>query len=233
MSRCLIIQFFVSADGYTHPGYNQIGVNKELYTYSTRSVKQYAEKINVDYRLITKSKINWIHPTFERFDLFFNEEWWEKYDHILYLDTDVIVWPTSPNVFEQYPSLETFKPVHDRIANKNTLAYHKDRAEGTCLEKFDPAVLKRSRFNAGVFMLNQTAVEKMKQHLDYQNLNGDDNEQLIYAMLESGIEVERMDWRYNKKNGINCYFGHASGQKKFQPNYSMLTHAKEIFDAPL
>jgi len=230
MAKNLIVQFFMSVDNYDAPTYNSIGVNEELYHYSVKSVRQYARKIGVDYRLCTTPKINWIHPTFERFDLFFNEAWWEKYDHILYLDTDVIVWPNSPNVFEQYPSLDTFKPVQDRIADKNTLPYHKERANGTCLEKFDSAVLKRSRFNAGVFMLNQTAVEIMKPHLDYHNLKGDDNEQLIYAMLESGVGVERMDWRYNKKNGTNCYFGHASGQKKFQPNYSMLTQAKKIFD---
>jgi len=231
MARCLIVQFFISTDGYANPGYNQIGVNEELYIYSTKSVRQYAEKIGVDYKLCTSPKINWIHPTFERFDLFFNEAWWKQYDHILYLDTDVIVWPNSPNVFEEYPSLETFKPVHDRIANKNTMAYHKDRALDTCLEKFDPAVLQRDRFNAGVFMLNQCAVETMKPHLDYRNLRGDDNEQLIYAMLESGVGVEKMDWKYNKKNGIKCYFGHASGQKKFQSNYGMLNEAKKLFDS--
>jgi hypothetical protein len=82
-------------------------------------------------------------------------------------------------------------------------------------------------------MLNKTCVGIMKKFLDYKNLNGDDNEQLIYAMLESNVDVDQMDWRYNKKNGTECYFGHASGQQKFKSNYDMLRIAKEIFDHSL
>lgn len=233
MTRNLIVQFFVSVEKYSDPTYNQIGINEELYKYSTISVEQYAKTIGADYKLITEPKINWIHPTFERFDLFFNDEWWEQYDNILYLDTDVIAWPTAPNVFTEYPSTHSFKPVFDRIARKNTLEHHEQRVSGTCLEKFEPAVLQKKRFNAGVFMLNKNCVEIMKKFLDYKTLNGDDNEQLIYAMLESKVEVDQMDWRYNKKNGTNCYFGHAMGQQKFKSDYDMLKVAKEIFDHPL
>ena len=233
MTRNLIVQFFVSVEKYSDPTYNQIGINEELYKYSTISVEQYAKTIGADYKLITEPKINWIHPTFERFDLFFNDEWWEQYDNILYLDIDVIAWPTAPNVFTEYPSTHSFKPVFDRIARKNTLGYHEQRVSGTCLEKFEPAVLQKKRFNAGVFMLNKNCVEIMKKFLDYKTLNGDDNEQLIYAMLESKVEVDQMDWRYNKKNGTNCYFGHAMGQQKFKSDYDMLKVAKEIFDHPL
>lgn len=73
----------------------------------------------------------------------------------------------------------------------------------------------------------------MAKHLDYKNLKGDDNEMLIYAMLESNVKVEKLDWRYNKKNSVKCYFGHASGYEKFKPNYPMLRIAKETFDASL
>jgi lipopolysaccharide biosynthesis glycosyltransferase len=233
MNRNLVVQFFVSVEEYEDPTYNQIGVNKELYRYSTISVEQYAKKIGADYKLMTEPVINWIHPTFERFDLFFNDTWWQQYDNILYLDTDVIVWPVAPDVFKEYPSTMSFKPVYDRIARKNSLSYHKQRAKDTCLEKFEPSILQKKRFNAGVFMLNKTCVKIMKKFLDYKNLNGDDNEQLIYAMLESNVDVDQMDWRYNKKNGTECYFGHASGQQKFKSNYDMLRIAKEIFDHSL
>jgi len=233
MTKNLIVQFFVSVEKYSDPTYNQIGINEELYKYSTISIEQYAKRIGVDYKLITEPKINWVHPTFERFDLFFNDEWWKQYDNILYLDTDVIAWPTAPNVFEEYPSTQSFKPVFDRIARKNTLEYHTQRANGTCLEKFDASILKANRFNAGVFMLNKHCVDMMRPFLDYKNIKGDDNEQLIYAMLESGVEVDKMDWKYNKKNGTDCYFGHAAGQQKFRTKYDMLEKAKEIFDHSL
>ena len=78
-------------------------------------------------------------------------------------------------------------------------------------------------------MLTKNSVDKMKKHLDYKTLNGDDNEMLIYAMLESEVDIEWLDWSYNKKNGVNSYFGHASGYQKFKPNYEMLIKAKELF----
>ena len=78
-------------------------------------------------------------------------------------------------------------------------------------------------------MLTKKAVERMSPYLDYKNLQGDDNEMLIYAMLASKVKVEQLDWRYNKKNSVSCYFGHASGYEKFKPNYNMLAVAKETF----
>jgi hypothetical protein len=39
-----------------------------------------------------------------------------------------------------------------------------------------------------------------------------------------------MDWRFNKKNGVNSYFGHAFGQQKFQnKDYPLLEKATRIF----
>ena len=233
MPKNLVIQFFVSVDKYEDPTYNQIGVNEELYKYSTFSAENYAKKIGADYQLVTEAKINWVHPTFERMDLFFNPDWWHHYDQILYLDTDVVVWPDAPNVFEQYPNLKSFKPVQDRIAKKNSLEYHRKRADGTCLEKFEASLLQSKRFNAGVFILTKHSAHRMKPFLDYKNLVGDDNEMLIYAMLQSGVDVELLDWRYNKKNGTSCYFGHASGYQKFKPDYDMLKIAKDTFDHSL
>ena len=75
----LIVQFFVPAKEYTDPTYNQIGVNEELYKYSVKSIKKYAETYGIDYKMISKAKINHVHPTFERFDLFFNNDTISKF----------------------------------------------------------------------------------------------------------------------------------------------------------
>ena len=53
----LIVQFFVPAKEYTDPTYNQIGVNEELYKYSVKSIKKYAETYGIDYKMISKAKI--------------------------------------------------------------------------------------------------------------------------------------------------------------------------------
>ena len=46
-------------------------------------------------------------------------------------------------------------------------------------------------------MLTKKAVDKISPHLDYKNLKGDDNEMLIYAMLESKVKVENLIPRLN------------------------------------
>jgi hypothetical protein len=229
MNNC-IVQFHISADTFKDPNYNSIGVNDELLKYSLLSVKQYAERIGADYQIVQDKRINWIHPTFERFDLFFNNEWWKKYEHILYLDTDLIIWPDSPDIFKMHTDTKTFKPCEDRIAKKRSITWHEDHVKNNALNEFSGDVLQQNRFNAGVFMLNKHSAVMISKFLDYRNIDLDDNSLLIYAMLKSGVEIELMDWRFNKKNGTNSWFGHAYGQQKFNnKSFKLLEKAKKLF----
>lgn len=228
MKNC-VVQFHIPAERFSNPSYNNIGVNEQLMKYSLYSVEQYANRVGADYRLIQQKKINWIHPTFERFDLFFNNEWYDNYDNILYLDTDLIVWPDAPDIFEMYPNNKSFKVCTDRIAQRLIPAEHEKKVKGSALDCFDGNTLRYNRFNAGVFMVNRESADCMKKYLDYKNIDLDDNQLLIYAMLKSSVAVEKMDWRFNKKNGTGSWFGHAYGQQKFKPDYPLLKKAESVF----
>jgi lipopolysaccharide biosynthesis glycosyltransferase len=160
--------------GFPQPNFVNIKVNEELLEYSKKSSKLYANKCGANYILINKPKINHIHPTFERFDLFSNMEWWKKYDHILYLDTDVICWPSAPNIFEMYSNKESFKVCEDRIAKKKSTSWHEQREKDTILSNFKPEVLRTNRFNAGVFMLNEYSANIISAHLKYKEYNEDE-----------------------------------------------------------
>jgi lipopolysaccharide biosynthesis glycosyltransferase len=215
--------------GFPQPNFVNIKVNEELLEYSKKSSKLYANKCGANYILINKPKINHIHPTFERFDLFSNMEWWKKYDHILYLDTDVICWPSSPNIFEMYSNKESFKVCEDRIAKKKSTSWHEQREKDTILSNFKPEVLRTNRFNAGVFMLNEYSANIISAHLKYKEYNDDDNRILIHAVLSSGVSTEFMDWRFNKKNGVKSWFGHGYGQEKYKTDNKLLSMARQIF----
>jgi lipopolysaccharide biosynthesis glycosyltransferase len=230
MKNC-IVQFHVDAETYDSPEYNNISVNQKLLPFSFESVKRYSEKINVDHVIVNEKRINWIHPTFERFDLFFNNNWWKEYENILYLDTDLIVWNDAPDIFEMYRQPNKFKICYDRIARRRSKQWHEKNASSSILEEFDGYTLAKNRFNAGVFMLDKTSAKAMAEYLDYKNLVADDNVMLIYAMLKSGVGVEQMDWRFNKKNGYNCWFGHAFGQEKFNwsENNPFVVKARQQF----
>lgn len=230
MKNC-IVQFHIDSNRYEKPDYNDLGVNAKLFEISVKSVKAYAKKINVAYEMISEPRINYIHPTFERFDLFENPAWFERYDNILYLDTDLVVWPDAPDIFSQYPDTTKFKVAEDRIAMKRTASWHENKVKDQRLNEFDGNTLQNNRFNAGVFMLNKQSASQMAPYCKYRELDMDDNCVLIYAMLKSGVQVEKMHWKYNKKNGTDCYFGHAYGQEKFKGNYGLLHKAEELFGA--
>lgn len=229
MKNC-VVQFYMDTSGFINPNFVNISVNKELLEYSKKSAKLYAEKYQADYVLIDQPKIKHVHPTFERFDLFFNNEWWRKYEHILYLDTDVICWPAAPNIFQMYDNKKTFKVCEDRKALKKSKEWHQKNDKDTILNQFDPEILRTKRFNAGVFMLNEHSARIIAPFLKYKEYPDDDNKLLVYATLKSQIPVERMDFRFNKKNGgPNNWFGHAYGQKKYLPNNKIIVEARKIF----
>ncbi len=76
-----------------------LGYHGELYNTSRRLFSEYAKKVEADYLCLGYRTLE-LHPCFERFQLF--EERFDVYDHILYVDCDIIPKTTAPNVFKQY-----------------------------------------------------------------------------------------------------------------------------------
>ncbi|MFN9953873.1 MAG: hypothetical protein ACK55I_12305, partial [bacterium] len=74
--------------------------NEVIFNYSSKSFRDYCIKYDLDYILITEPKVNYIHPTWERLDLWINKDhWFDKYDSICYVDTDVFALPKADNIF--------------------------------------------------------------------------------------------------------------------------------------
>lgn len=64
------------------------------------SLKAYADKIGADFICIDKQKISQTTPHWEKFQIF---TLLNKYEHILYLDTDIIIRDDCPNLFDIVP----------------------------------------------------------------------------------------------------------------------------------
>ena len=143
----LIVQVFIDKKGWEHEHRLNAQSDEVLYL-STSLVKNYAKINNADYKLITKPKINFKHPTWERFQ-FFEDNWTKNYANILYLDTDVFTWPSSPNIFK-YLKSDCFNVVDH---------YYKKRFNNLPM------------FNAGVFAVNKTSARIMKSYISKENLN--------------------------------------------------------------
>ena len=92
--RNLVIQYYIDIQKYTQPGYNNLKPSP-IEEYSTHSFKQYCGKFDLDYCRITEPKINFKHPTWERFDLWTDPSWWGRYEQIMYVDSDVVALPDA------------------------------------------------------------------------------------------------------------------------------------------
>ena len=72
----------------------------EMSAVSHPTMRFYADKIGADFIVINKEKIMGSHPCYEKwqlFDLLF------EYDRIIYLDTDILVVPNCPDLFDIVP----------------------------------------------------------------------------------------------------------------------------------
>jgi len=220
MKKC-IVQYWIPADTYKEPEYNNLLKDQPLNEVSARSFQNYADKCGVDFIRITDKKLDWKHPTFERFDLWLNDDWWKDYDEIMYTDSDVFAMPSAPNIFQMYPQKETFKYCrYPRIETANTQAQYDSFYHGLYTDCSLEQV-KLKGFQTGVFMLTKKAREimkpwiaKFKQLGEYQ-----DGEILNWATIKSDVPVTKMNEWFNFKNAHvenkpKIYFFHAAGRKK-------------------
>jgi hypothetical protein len=80
----LVIQYYIDINKYSNPTFNNLGPSP-IEKYSSYSFKKYCDKYNIDYIKITEPKLGFKHPTWERFDLWCDRSWWDKYDQICYV----------------------------------------------------------------------------------------------------------------------------------------------------
>jgi len=209
----LIIQIYIPKKGWLEEDRLDFQ-NDEVLKLSTKMTEHYAKKYNCEYELITNPHINYRHPTWERF-LIFNDEYVNNFENILYLDTDIFPWPSSPNIF-------------DLIDNKKfNVAHH-------CKKKIYKGL---KAFNAGVFCINKYCQLKMKNFISKdiwdlhysQDALWEDSKELNELAFITNVDINWLDEKWNFKNQINGYFTHLWGeQKKLNPNLPAIMKAREV-----
>jgi hypothetical protein len=218
--RCAIIQYFINPFVYSEPNYKNLQPVQPLTEISKRSFQIYCKKYKIDFIKKTKPKLKYRHPAYERFDLWLSNSWWEKYDQICYVDADVFALPHAPNIFKNYPNLDTFKYCYYSKFRNEKIKNIKNKYKKTLLSTCNPKELKTKGFNSGVFILTKKSAKHMKPWIKlYQKLDHDDNEILNWATIKSKVATTEMDKHYNYKNAYYrgkplSYFFHAHGYKK-------------------
>jgi len=232
--RNLVIQYYIDIQKYTQPGYNNLKPSP-IEEYSTHSFKQYCGKFDLDYCRITEPKINFKHPTWERFDLWTDTSWWDRYEQIMYVDSDVVALPGAPNVFELYKDLDTFKFARYNRYRKMPVEVHASSNRDTIFKDIDPAVIQKKRFQTGVFILTKKIAEAMLSTVkEYPKCEVDDGQFLNWAVMHSGVPYTEMDSKFNVKNNgqyrkDKIYFMHCAGGKKHKKYSKIWTLMKKYY----
>lgn len=236
----LVIQYYIDTKKYTHPSFNNLYASP-MEEYSRYSFQRYCKKFDLDYLRITEPKLGFKHPTWERFDLWLDRSWWDKYDQIMYVDSDVIAFDHAPNIFLDYPTID------NRL---KTAWYPKFRVATPDGAKFNQRVNPlanlytgetiRDRFvQPGVIILNKVNTEFMlpwiSKYKDITDDRIDDGMFLNHCIVESEVPLLDMHKMYNhKNNGENfnyntVYFLHCAGGKKHKKGVKIWPKLKKLF----
>jgi len=236
--RTLIIQYYINVNLYDLPKYNNL-TPSPIEKYSQYAFEQYAKKYNIEFRRVTQPKLRWKHPTWERMDLWTDKSWWDRYDQICYVDSDIIPLPWAGNIFEQFKDLDAFKVCDYMRFSNNTAQGCKEKVNNnTLMNNISGEQIKAKGFQPGLFILSKKSAEVMRPYVKEFTLqpdNIDDGMLLNWAAIVSNVVVEKMPEAYNRKNNgetINLKtlnFLHCAGGKKHKPTSKVFKMMKEIY----
>lgn len=104
--KVLVYQFHLQKKGLTFAvNGDNIGFDYgEYWKLSSESCKKYADKYGFDYLLMSPTEDEW-EPWFipePQFEQFRAVDFLKDYDAVLYVDTDVLIKPNSPNIVKKY-----------------------------------------------------------------------------------------------------------------------------------
>ena len=236
----LVIQYYIDTKKYSHPSFNNLYASP-MEEYSRYSFQRYCKKFDLDYLKITEPKLGFKHPTWERFDLWLDRSWWEKYDQIMYVDSDVIAFDHAPNIFLDYPTID------NRL---KTAWYPKFRVatpEGAKLNQrvnlladlYTGETIRDRFVQPGVIILNKVNTEFMlpwiSKYKDITDDRIDDGMFLNHCIVESKVPLLDMHKMYNhKNNGENfdystVYFLHCAGGKKHKKGVKIWPKLAKLF----
>tara|TARA_X000001382_G_scaffold128421_3_gene118083 strand:+ start:481 stop:1236 length:756 start_codon:yes stop_codon:yes gene_type:complete len=238
--RNLVIQYYIDIQKYSQPGFNNLKPSP-METYSRHSFQKYCAKYNLEYQRITEPKLAFKHPTWERFDLWVDRSWWEKYDQIMYVDSDVIALPHAGNIFQEYPEInEKLKTCYYpkfRGATPDGAKYN--QRVNPLADNYTGEQIMQRFVQPGVMMLNKMSTEFMLPWISkYKEVTDDridDGMFLNGCIVDSKVPLLDMQRMYNHKNNGEKFdynkvnFLHCAGGKKHKRNVKIWSKLEDIF----
>lgn len=149
--------------------------------------ERYAESVGADFHVISEHKLTADRPHFEKFQL---RDFLDRYDRVLFLDTDIIVNRNAPDIFQFVPP-EKF--------GAYLVSEHSDRHDSSVVaiqQHLGALDWEREYFNSGVMLVG-------RQHREIFDLSHGmfegfyEQTQLNYNVRKLSIDVFDIGFRFN------------------------------------
>jgi len=186
---------------------------KDISAISHPMLKNYASKVKADFVVISDFKINLGSFHWEKFQCY---GLLDKYKRILILDSDIIIVPDAPNLFDVVPENRIGVILEDKYSRK------KDRRMRikNCQKQLGDIGWRKDYLNSGVFVCSRMhkKIFTLNPKNYYQGL-GYDDVQIGYNIKKYGFKIFELSYKFNHmsmfseigKNRFFSYIVHYAG----------------------
>jgi hypothetical protein len=172
------------------------------------TIEAYAKKIGAEFLVISDLKLFKKYPHFEKFQIY---DLLNSYDRIIYFDSDVLIKPDCPNLFEIVPEDRLalfnegcFRP-WDSVLKEASIRYSMEYTE-----------YKEQYYNTGVMVIPKKCQEVFNPpqfELDvFAGCAAYDQPYINLKIREQKIEVFSLDYQYNRLE----YIDKLTGESRFE-----------------
>jgi lipopolysaccharide biosynthesis glycosyltransferase len=184
------------------------------------TIKQYANRIGADFIVINSIKIGTERPHFEKFQLY---SLLDKYNRIFYVDTDVIISPNCPNVFEIVPESMFGAFIESNFQKRDNLIEFIQK-------KLGRIHWKKTYFNSGVMVFSRKHKHIFNRYNGLNTAWGDTGEQtqLNYNLQKYQIPIFDIGIKFNNILNFNTEGRFKSYILHYAGNNSYRKHRLEI-----
>ena len=167
------------------------------------SLKAYADKIGADFIVINEKKLSKKFIHYEKFQIY---DMFKEYSRIMYIDTDVLVRPDCPDLFEK---VKEFKlGIFNEGAYEDYLGVMKD----ACAKyKVNIPKWDRQSYNTGVMVLSrlhrQIFKKPEKEYSVYDGLSHYEQPYINLNIISKGYLVEDIGYHFNRMSIMDSITG--------------------------
>lgn len=201
------------------------------------SIKAYAEKIGAEFHVIKERKYQKanpdkdVHPGYEKLQL---AEYLDNYDRIIYFDTDLIIRPDTPNLFQFVP-MGMFSAFNEGGWERSRLKSFVGAQHMFGMAA--PASFKDSYYNTGVMVFDKSHKEMFKQPPEFIH-HFSEQSWLNLMLARYHVDIRNLHIAYNrmtlledlkaiKDHRLESYVIHYAGALGMVPYEALAERIKE------